>query len=258
MATWTPPSSSSGPPRPSTPATPSSRSRPPSSSRPWLGGRRPARPSAAPPPATAHVPSPSTPPPRPPGSAARSRVPDVHRSPPRRAAPAPRRPSPRRLAGAGPLHLLGGLVRPLPLSGPGGGDPGAAGGAPRGALHAHRVGQVDGGQLPPLPGHGPWRALLLHLPDQGAREREVLRPVPPLRPGERGNDDRGRRREPRRAHRLLHRRDPDERGAPRGEPPGGRGGDGRVPLLRRPGARRGLAGAAAPARQGPLPPHVGD
>ena len=50
-----------------------------------------------------------------------------------------------------------------------------------------------------------------------------------------------------RADRLLHRRDPREPGAARGRAARRLRGDGRVPLLRRPGARRGLADPAARA-----------
>ena len=60
--------------------------------------------------------------------------------------------------------------------------------------HADRLGQVARRDVPALPGDGRGQALVLHLPDQGARQREVLRPVPALRPGERRDDDRATRR----------------------------------------------------------------
>ena len=95
-------------------------------------------------------------------------------------------------------------------------------------------------------------------PDQGAGQREVLRPLPRLRPRARGDDDRRRQpstrtpsiicctaeilankalREGRRRRRRLR-------------------GHGRVPLLRRQGARRRLADPAPHAAARDLPPHV--
>ena len=76
---------------------------------------------------------------------------------------------------------------------------------------------------------------------------------------ERRHDDRRRRGEPRRAGHLLHRGDPGQPGAARGRRRRRRpGGDGRVPLLRRPRPRLGVAGAAARAAPRPVPPDVGD
>ena len=78
-------------------------------------------------------------------------------------------------------------------------------------------------------------------PDQGAREREVLRPVPHVRARARRDDDRRRGRQRRRARSSA--------APPRSSPTspcasGDRrrrrpGGDGRVPLLRRPRPRAG-------------------
>ncbi len=58
--------------------------------------------------------------------------------------------------------------------------------------HAHRVGQVPGRHRAALQGAGRGQARLLHLPDQGAGQREVLRAVRRLRAGERGPADRRR------------------------------------------------------------------
>ena len=64
---------------------------------------------------------------------------------------------------------------------------------------------------------------------------------------------------PRGADHLLHGGDPRQPGAaPRRRRPRRRRGDGRVPLLRRPEPRLGLAGAAARAAPRPLPADVGD
>ena len=53
---------------------------------------------------------------------------------------------------------------------------------------------------------GSTRSQLLHRPDQGAGQREVLRAVRDLRLGPGRHDDRRRQREPGRADHLLHRR----------------------------------------------------
>ena len=100
---------------------------------------------------------------------------------------------------------------------------------------------------------------LLHGADQGAREREVLRPRRHLRRRERRHGDGRLVGEPRRADHLLHGRDPRE---PRPAPGRRRrrrpGRDGRVPLLRRPRPRLGVAGAAAAAAARAVRAHVGD
>ena len=75
-----------------------------------------------------------------------------------------------------------------------------------------------------------------------------------IRPGERRPQHRRRLGQPRRADPLLHRRGAGQHRPARRRRhrcPGR--GHGRVPLLRRPGARRGLAGAAAHHAQRPLP-----
>ena len=108
--------------------------------------------------------------------------------------------------------------------------------------------------------HGRGEALLLHLPDQGAREREVLRPLPrssaPENVGMMTGDAAVNRDAPIvccTAEILANLALREASAARR------RRGDGRVPLLRRPRARRGLAGAAADAaRADALPAHVGD
>ena len=99
----------------------------------------------------------------------------------------------------------------------------------------------------------------LHVPDQGARQREVDGAVPRVRPGAGRALDRRRDGQPRRADPLLHRRGPRQhRAARRRRRRRRRRGDGRVPLLRRPRPRRRLAGAAAHDAAGALPADVGD
>ena len=148
---------------------------------------------------------------------------------------------------------------PDPLSRAGGGDPGAARGPARHPEHPDRLGQVAGRVRPALRVARPRAALGLHLPHQGAGEREVDGPVPRVRPGHRGAGHRRRHRQPRRPAAVLHGRDPGQHGAPRrGARAGGRRGDGRVPLVRRPGPRRGLAGAAADPAADAVPADVGD
>ena len=144
------------------------------------------------------------------------------------------------------------------LPGAGGGAARAHGGPPRGARHAHRLGQVAGRPRPPLPRPVRGAALLLYLPHQGAGEREVLRAVRRARRRPRGHAHRRRQHQPRRRRDLLHRR-----GARQPRPPRGRGprravrGDGRVPLLRRPRPRLGVAGAAHHPAPGSVSPDVG-
>ncbi len=100
---------------------------------------------------------------------------------------------------------------------------------------------------------GVWTA-----PDQGTRVGEVLRAVRDLRCAERRHAHRRRGGEPRGADHHRDRRGHRQPGAARG--PGRRPRarrDGRVPLLRRPGPRLGLAGAAARADPGAVPADVG-
>ncbi|EFT51326.1 hypothetical protein HMPREF9565_00444 [Cutibacterium acnes HL053PA2] len=52
------------------------------------------------------------------------------------------------------------------------------------------------------------RALLLHRPHQGSRQREILQPVRDLRSRQRRHGHRGCLGQRRRPHHLLHRRDP--------------------------------------------------
>ena len=105
----------------------------------------------------------------------------------------------------------------------------------------------------------PGRAHVLHGADQGARLREVLRAGRDLRRRERRDDDRRLRGQRRRPDHLLHRGDPRQPRPParRGHP-GRPGRDGRVPLLRRPRPRLGVAGAAAHAAARAVHPDVGD
>ena len=153
---------------------------------------------------------------------------------------------------------LGGGPRagPVPASGRGA-DRGRLG-QQRDPEHADRLGQEPGRGGRALRRAGPGRAVLLHRADQGAGVGEVLRPVRAVRRGPGRHDDRRRERQPGRADHLLHRGDPGQHraaGRGRGRRPAGR--DGRVPLLRRPGARLGLAGPAGRAGPRPVHPDVG-
>ncbi len=150
----------------------------------------------------------------------------------------------------------------LPAPGGGAARPGHR--VARDRVHAHRVGQVPDRDGRALRRDGPGPAHLLHGADQGPGQREVLRPGRGVRRRERRHDHRRLVGQPRRTDHLLHRRDPGEhrpahrrwhrrgRRPPRrpcrpGRRRGGPGGDGRVPLLLRPAARLGVAGAAAGA-----------
>ena len=154
---------------------------------------------------------------------------------------------------------VGSGAGPDPLPRAGGG---AAVGLPRRERrpgHPHWQRQEPGGRRRPPRGPEPQRADLLHRPDQGPGEREVLRPHRGLRRRQGRHDDRRRGRQRASPDHLLHRRDP-------GQPHPARGrrhrrrcrGDGRVPLLRRARPRLGLAGAAAGAAEGAVPADVGD
>ena len=143
--------------------------------------------------------------------------------------------------------------------------PGAGGGADRAGQRrerrpgdADRLGQVAGGHRRAVRGAGGRTAQLLHRADQGAGQREVLRALRRLRRGQRRHAHRRRRGQRRRADHRLHRGGAGQHRAARGRRRGHRpGGDGRVPLLRRPRPRLGLAGAAAGAAERPVPADVG-
>ena len=131
-------------------------------------------------------------------------------------------------------------------------------GQARPARHAHRLRQVAGRRRAPLQGARRGEDLVLHGADQGAGEREVLRPLRAVRRRAGGHAHRRREHQPGRADRLLHRRGPRQPRPARGRAPRRRGGDGRVPLLRRPGPRRRLADPAPHAPPRHLSPDVGD
>ena len=107
---------------------------------------------------------------------------------------------------------------PHALPGAGGGDPRALRGQERHPEHAHRLGEVARRLRPALRLARARAALRLHLPDQGAGQREVDGPLPRARAGERRPLHRRRHRQPRRARPLLHRR-----GARQHRPARGRG-----------------------------------
>ena len=119
-------------------------------------------------------------------------------------------------------------------------------GGERHLVHPHRVGQEPGRRGRPLRRAGRRQAHLLHRAHQGAGIGEVLRPVRRVRPGPGRHDDRGRQRESAGPDHLLHRGGAGQHRAA-GRRRGRRrpGGDGRVPLLRRPRSRLGVAGASA-------------
>ncbi len=154
---------------------------------------------------------------------------------------------------------MGELPRPhaLPRAGRGGHRDRL--GCERDPVDPDRHGQVArrGGRARgiPLPG---WTHVL-HRTDQGAGEREVLRPRRHLRRRERRYGHGRFVGQLRRPDHLLHRRDPREpRPAARRRRERGPGRHGRVPLLRRGRPRLGLAGAAAAAHARAVHPHVGD
>ena len=100
---------------------------------------------------------------------------------------------------------------------------------------------------------------LVHGTDQSAGQREVLRAVPRVRIRTRRHDHWRCGGQRRRADHLLHRRDPRRRrAARRGRRRRRHRHRRRVPLLRRPAAGVGVAGAAARDAPHPVRPHVGD
>ena len=144
--------------------------------------------------------------------------------------------------------------------------PGAGGGADRAGQRrerrpgdADRLGQVAGGHRRAVRGAGSGTAQLLHRADQGAGQREVLRPLRGVRRGQRRHAHRRRLGQRGGADHRLHRGGAGQHRAARGRPnrrhrPRRHG---RVPLLRRPRPRLGLAGAAAGAAERPVPADVG-
>ena len=171
--------------------------------------------------------------------------------------PAPRDDRSRRDPGSLPRLGLG--RRPHPLPGPGRGAPRAHGGKARDSRDAHRVRQVARRAGPALQGRLRGEGVLLHEPDQGSREREVLLPLHGARTRERRNAHRRREHQRGGGRCLLHGGGPVEHGAPsRREPRGALRRDGRVSLLRGQGARRRLAGAAPRPARDAVPTDVGD
>ena len=139
--------------------------------------------------------------------------------------------------------------------------PGAGGGADRAGQRrerrprdADRLGQVAGGHRRAVRRAGRRTAQLLHRPDQGAGQREVLRAVRRLRRGERRHAHRRRRVNPApRSSPAPPRCWPTSRCARAADGRHRPRRHGRVPLLRRPRPRLGLAGAAAGAAEGAVP-----
>ena len=159
----------------------------------------------------------------------------------------------------GTLSRIRGGAAAATLSRAGIGHPGIVRGEERHPEHAHRLGQIARGHRAALPGHRPGATLHLHLPDQGAGEREVHGALPRVRPGQRRPQHRRRVGESRRAHPLLHGGNSGEHRVARrrGGQRAGRG-HGRIPLLRRPRARRGVAGSVADVAANAFSPDVRD
>ena len=157
-----------------------------------------------------------------------------------------------------PLRRLGRGERHHAVPGAGGGADRAGQRRERRPGHADRLGQVAGRHRRAVRRAGGRTAQLLHRADQGAGQREVLRAVRRLRRGQRRHAHRRRGGQRRRADHRLHRG-----GAGQHRPARGRRRrhrprrDGRVPLLRRPRPRLGLAGAAAGAAERAVPADVG-
>ena len=171
--------------------------------------------------------------------------------------PGPDRRRPRR--GVRRLHRLGRRPGPRALPAPGRGGHRAARRQPRHPRHPDRVREVAGGDRRARRRAGPGQGELLHRADQGAGEREVLRPDRGLRRRQRRHAHRRRGGEPGRADHLLHRRGAGQHRAARGPLRRRRARrDGRVPLLLRARPRLGLAGAAARAARRAVPADVGD
>ncbi len=145
------------------------------------------------------------------------------------------------------------------LSRPGRGDHRDRVGVERDPVDADRHRQVPRRRRRACRVPRPRRANVLHRADQGAREREVLRPGRHLRRRQRRHGHGRLVGEPGCADHLLHRRDPGEhRPAKRSGCRSRPGGDGRVPLLRRSRPRVGVAGAAPPAAARAVRADVGD
>ena len=122
-----------------------------------------------------------------------------------------------------------------------------------------RIRQEPGGDRTRVRDLGPRRTHLLHRADQGPGQREVLRRCRDLRLGAGRHDDGRRLGERRCGDHLLHGGGAGKSGAAAGLGQRDREcRDGRVPLLRRPGPRLGLAGAAAGASRRTVPADVGD
>ena len=128
--------------------------------------------------------------------------------------PGPDRRRPRR--GVRRLHRLGRRPGPRALPAPGRGGHRAARRQPRHPRHADRVREVAGRDRRARRRARPGQGELLHRADQGAGEREVLRPHRGLRRRQRRHAHRRRRGQPRRADHLLHRRGAGQHRAARG------------------------------------------
>ncbi len=148
---------------------------------------------------------------------------------------------------------------PRALPGSGASDPRALRGQQRHPGHAYREREIARRPGLSLLRDEPGPAQLLLGAHQGARQREVLRAVPRVRRRPRGPRDGRRHGQPRRANRLLHRRDPVEHRPSRGQGGGGRlRGHRRVSLLRGQRARGRVAGPAARPRTRAVPPDERD
>ncbi len=159
--------------------------------------------------------------------------------------------------GHGRVPRLGRGQRAHDVPAPGGSPPGDRRRVPRHRRHAHRVRQEPDRGRRPLRRPGRSAPQLLHRTHQGPRVGEVLRPVGHVRGRQRRHAHRRRLGQPRCPDHLLHRGDPRQprpaRGPRRRRRPGRHG---RVPLLRRPRPRLGVAGPAARTARRTVHPDV--
>jgi len=128
------------------------------------------------------------------------------------------------------------------LSRPGNGHPGVVRGEKCHPEHTHRIGQIARRGRGAIQGPGARQTVGLYLPDQGTGQREMARALPRVRPGQCGPEHGRRLGQPRRPGAVLHGGNPGQYRLARGRAGRGSGSHhGRIPLLRRPGARGGVA-----------------
>ena len=184
--------------------------------------------------------------------------PSTHDEHPHPGRPHPRRSHRPRRAVRG-VHRLGDRPGARAVPPPGRGAARAGHRRARDPVDADRLREVARRGRRALRRAGPGPTDVLHRPAQGAGQREVLRARRGVRVRQRRDDDGRLGGQPGRPDHLLHGGDPGQRGPARRRRRRRRPGrHGRVPLLRRPAARLGVAGAAAGADEGPVRAHVRD